>query len=333
MLAFGFSVSDFITDAFSAIFISMLDNAVYAILAYTYRIWIAITKLDIFGGSDAGKLLYDGFSSRIYTAIGIIMVFIFGYRLLMYIMDPDGSYSSKVKSSAFIRKILFSIILVIVAPLLFRYMAIFQYHVVSNGTITNIVLGADGAGEKLDSGKQLAMVTMMGFYHPYGTTYNTFVVDQSSDTCRGGVIKDPSSFTNVTQQLWAEAMVSWCEDEDAITPNKILWNSDIRKSIGDEGGSEYFWVICTPWGVIVIYFLIQYCIAVGTRAVRLAFLELIAPVPILLRMFDESKFFNPWLDEMKKTYLELFVRIAIISFVIYLCTLVPTFIDLIAGAF
>ena len=331
MLAFGFSVSDFITDAFSAIFISMLDNAVYTILAYTYRIWVGLTKLDIFGGSEAGQALYDGFTSRIYTAIGIIMVFIFAYRLLMYIMDPDGSYLKGEKSAGFIRKIVFSIILVIVAPLLFRYMSIFQYHVVSNGTITNIVMGTTGGNEKLDGGKQLAMITLMGFYHPYDTTYNTFVVDQTADTCRGGIIQDPSSFQNVTKQLWAEAMVTWCEE--GYTPNKILWNGDIRKSIGDDGGSEYYWIVCTACGVLVVYFLIQYCIAIGTRTVRLAFLEIIAPIPILLRMFGPDKYFKPWFDEMKKTYLELFVRIAIISFVIYLCTLIPTFIELIAGAF
>ena len=67
MLAFGFSVGDFITDAFSMIFINMLDNAVYTILAVTYRIWVGITKLDLFGGSEAGKELYDAFTGRIYA--------------------------------------------------------------------------------------------------------------------------------------------------------------------------------------------------------------------------------------------------------------------------
>ena len=52
----------------------------------------------------------------------------------------------------------------------------------------------------------------------------------------------------------------------------------------------------------------------------------------MLRMFGRDKFFKPWFDEIKKTYLELFIRIAIIAFVIYLCTLIPTFIDVIIQA-
>jgi hypothetical protein len=48
-------------------------------------------------------------------------------------------------------------------------------------------------------------------------------------------------------------------------------------------------------------------------------------------MFGKDKFYEPWFKEMKKTYLELFIRIAIIAFVIKLCTMVPIFIGMILG--
>jgi len=333
------------------IFINTLDNAVYTILAVTYRIWVGITKLDLFGGSEAGKELYDAFTGRIYAIISIAMIFIFAYRLILYILDPDGKYAPSTKSSQLIKRTILSVVLVIIAPVIFKYMGAFQYHVVSNNTIPNIILGTEGGNRYIDNGKQLAMITLMGFYHPKNTSYNTFVhnvelpengdisevcdkiivpADQLGDGCEG---KAGTNGNSTVCGAWREAMWSWCNDEKAITPNRLLVNKDIRKSIGDDEGAEYLWIICTAGGCLVIYFLVSYCISIGTRAVRLGFLEIIAPIPIMLRMFDPDKNFKPWMDEMKKTYLELFLRIAIIAFVIYMCTLVPTFIEIIASAF
>ena len=351
MLAFGFSVGDFITDAFATIFINLLDTTVYAILAVTYRIWVGITKLDIFGGSEAGEKIYDEFTGRIYTIIAIVMIFIFAYRLILYILDPDGKYAPSTKSGTLIKRTILSVVLVIVAPVIFKYMSAFQYHVVSNNTIPNIVLGTEGGNRYIDNGKQLAMITLMSFYHPKNTTYNTFVHNQvvpenadistacdqiivSTDDLGDGCAGKGGGNGNVTVcSAWRDSMWAWCNDEKAITPTKILYNNDIKKSIGDDEGAEYMWIVCTAGACLVIYFLVSYCISIGTRAVRLGFLEIIAPVPILLRMFDPDKNFKPWFNEVKKTYLELFIRIAIISFVIYMCTLVPTFIELIANAF
>ena len=350
MLAFGFSVGDFIHDAFATIFISLLDRVVYSILAVTYRIWVGITKLDLFGGSEAGEQIYDAFTGRIYTIISIVMIFIFAYRLILYILDPDGKYTSKLKENGgtLIKRTILSVVLVIVAPIIFKYMSAFQYHVVANNTIPNIVLGTEGGNRYLDNGKQLAMITLMSFYHPNGTTYNTFVhnvvagedgnivsvcneiivpADQLGDGC-----KDGTANPNICSS-WRDSMYEWCSDESAITPVKIINNKEVRKVIDDADGTEYMWIVCTAGGCLVIYFLVAYCISIGTRAVRLGFLEIIAPIPIMLRMFDPDKNFAPWMKEMKKTYLELFIRIAVISFVIYMCTLVPTFIEMIANAF
>ena len=338
MLAFGLSISDFVTDCFSKIFISLLDNGVYALLAYIYRIWVAICKLDLFGGSDAGKEIYDTFTKNIYRIISIVMIFIFSYRLLMKVIDPEGEGKNQPESAwSFIKRIITSIVFVIVAPLIFRYMSAFQYHVVSDDSIPKLILNINdnNNGENnhlLDNGKQLAMITLMSFYHPYETSYDTFVVNSGAATCDEAIVAESEMKTDA-QVSWREAMYDWCDDTAAITPNKILWNAEIRKTIGETDGCEYYWVICTACGCLVIYFLIQYSIAVGTRAVRLGFLEIVAPVPLLMRMFNEEKFFKPWFDEIKKTYLELFMRIAIIAFVIFLCTMVPLFIDMIAGAF
>ena len=327
MLAFG--SNSFITEALSLIFIRFIDYCVYSLLAYTYNIYVGLTKLDLFGGNnEAAKALYNNFSSQIYRTIAVIMIFIFAYRLLLYIMDPDGSKMPDVKTSKFIKGILFSVVLVIVMPVIFKYMGMFQYHVVSEDTIPNIIL--DTNATSINSGKQLAMITLMGFYHPYGTKYNTCV--NATDATECSQIINMQSGDEIKER-WSERMLEWCES-DGYAPTELLGDEELRKAIGDDetaAGVEYFWVICTACGVLVIYFILMYAIAVGTRAVRLGVLQLIAPIPILLRMFDK-KYYDPWFAEIKKTYLELFMRIAIIAFTIKVCTMVPIFIDIIFGA-
>ena len=152
MLSFG-DVGDFIRDAFANIFIEIIDKTVYFILSTLYSVWELLAKIDIFGGGEGGEVIYETFTQRFYTIISIVMIFVFAYRLLCYIMDPDGSKKSGTSASTFIKNIVVSVVMVILAPLVFKYMSIFQYHVVANNTIPSLVLGSNGGNEVLPAGK------------------------------------------------------------------------------------------------------------------------------------------------------------------------------------
>ena len=329
MLFIG-GIGDFVHDAFLNIFLELLDTVVYSLLASLYLVWELIAKIDIFGGGSGGQVIYDTFTARIYTFIAIVMVFIFAYRLLCYIMDPDGSSKSGTSASTMIKNILTSVIMVVLAPLVFKYMSVFQYHVVANNTIPSIVLGTNGANEVIPSGKQLSMITLMSFYHPLDANYNTFVKNPNGGSCEE-IIEIPAFAGNQCQSVWGTVMMDWCKQNDHA-PDEITTNDDLQGWVGEDEGATYMWVVCTGAGVAVCYFLVQYCLALGARAARLGFLQIIAPVPLLLRIFDKGSYFDPWFKEIKKTYLELFLRIAIISFVIFLCTLVPSILNAIFHA-
>src|SRR5699024_4966668 len=68
------------------------------------------------------------------------------------------------------------------------------------------------------------------------------------------------------------------------------------------------------------WMLVMYCFDIAVRAVKLAFLQLIAPVPILAYI-DESKgnnVFNNWLKQCTSSFLSLFIRLITIYFVIFI---------------
>lgn len=323
MLCIG-GTPDFLMDILTFIFLSILDNVVYTILGLLYGVWELLAKIDIFGGSSAGQQIYDQFSARIFTLLSIVMVFVFAYKLICYIVEPETK-SGPTSAKGMVKSIVISVIMVILAPLVFKYMAMFQFHIVANNTIPAIVLGTNGGNKQISSGKGLSMVTLMSFYHPYEGDYNSFVVNPQGETCDDIIQTEHGG--SLTMEMWGNKMKEWCVDEDS-SPGEVTTAGELHELIGKEDGVEYYWFISTIAGGVVCYFLIQYCIAVGTRAVKIAFLEVIAPVPIFLRVW-KMDYWNKWFGELKLTYGELFIRIAIISFVVFLCSLIPSFIQMI----
>lgn len=74
-------------------------------------------------------------------------------------------------------------------------------------------------------------------------------------------------------------------------------------------------------GFVFVFILLSFTIEVAVRAVKLAVLRIIAPIPIISYMDPKGGkdgSFNAWVKALTSTYLDLFIRLAIIFFVIYL---------------
>lgn len=92
-----------------------------------------------------------------------------------------------------------------------------------------------------------------------------------------------------------------------------------------EGEIEYSWFFASAAGIFVCWTLLAYCIDLGVRAVKLAFYQLIAPIPILCRMIPkQKKIFDNWLKIVLTTFAEVFIRVAVIYFVVYLVSIIAT---------
>ena len=326
MLSFGVM---WLLLAVSFIFITMLDFVSYGILGISYNLFILISKLDLFGGSSAGKVLYDGFSSRFYMVISIIMVFVFSYQLLLVIINPDDNKNGKGMSS-FVKDTVISVVLVIVCPLIFRYMSVFQNHMIQDNTIGAIVLGESSSNSKINPGKSISMIVYMSFYHPKGMTYSDFFDNDGNllDGVCSGRSGSADEASEDTCQAFYDDLKKWYES--GSTPAALTSDTKLQKQIDEDGGMEYWWIISNVCALIVAWFFISYTIDIATRAVKLGFLELVAPIPIFLRVFSKTKpSFDKWVQQVIKTYLELFVRLAVIFFIVELCKMVPSFISII----
>ncbi len=90
------------------------------------------------------------------------------------------------------------------------------------------------------------------------------------------------------------------------------------------GEINYSALISTIAGLIALYVLFSFCIDLGLRAAKLAYFQMIAPIPILFKIVPKGgKVFDTWLKKVTSTFFEVFVRIFIIYFVIYLICKLP----------
>ncbi len=311
----------------AAFFISLLDSVAYTLLAAGYNIFYAVSKINIFRPGSGGEAVYTEITTKIYTALSVVMVFVFAYYLIMMIVDPDGGKGKS--TSALVKETIIAFVTVILLPTVFGYMSIFQDHVITNNTIGNLILGGSG-GENGDFGDQVALIVFTSFYHPEGTSYSDYFsnegeyigVEDAKSVCSGGGAND------TVCDAWAEGLQEWVDDTSWSAISPISKRSKLYNTTNDEGGMYYMWIITTVCGVVAAWFFFSYAIDVGTRAVKLGFLQIIAPVPVLLKIFPQGKkTFDSWFAEIKKSYLEIFLRLAIIFFIVKLCTRVPMFID------
>ena len=223
---------DVVTESIYIIFNCSIDFGLYWLINITFDVFFVLARLDIFGATPLGMELYDSLSQRIYMIISIVMVFIFAYNLLLYVMRPDGEYVSKnLKPTLLLKRITFSMVLIIMTPLIFRYMSTFQNHVLASDAIPSLILGREqGTTRVMSKGEKISMMTWMTFIHPRNKTYGDYINDFDADTC-GQYFVDPNNanFT-VSEQAFVQALIDNCSDGGGFKTTKIVKNAKSWKS-------------------------------------------------------------------------------------------------------
>ncbi|MDE5539155.1 MAG: hypothetical protein K2J20_01565, partial [Bacilli bacterium] len=103
-----------------------------------------------------------------------------------------------------------------------------------------------------------------------------------------------------------------------------------------EGKIEYIFLFSSLGGIFVLLVLISYC-DIAIRTVKLALYQLIAPIPILARLVpgeQGGKVFSNWLKATISTYVEVFIRLAILYFaVLVIVQITHSWTDVFTSAF
>ena len=317
MLIFKAFGQNILTDALSKIFGKILrtiflafDSIIYALISYLYKIFTFLSQVRLFENDRMKDL-----ANRMYIIIGLVSLFLVAYALISAIINPDNATKGKNSSfSGIIKNIIFAIIGIALVPTIFSYAYEFQRRVLCDNVIAKFFAVAPGTvSEGTDFSSEMAVTLFQSFYYVKSTDENNVVA--SSNVYEGITSDDGDMNLN-------EAFNSVKEDQKSLF--EALGNFD---DAFDDGKLGYLYLVSTVAGLYCAYVLLGFVIDIAVRAVKLSYLQVIAPLPIMtLVLPNQKKVFDNWLKKTTSCFLEVFVRVIAITFAAYAVRYLPEYV-------
>lgn len=268
---------------------ALLDGIVAWAIELLYVLLIKIADTDVFG-----ELIYQ-YLGRIYTFLGIFMVFKLSFAMINYIINPDTLTDKGKGFSKLITNVVISLILLAITPNLFDAAFKLQSDLLSSNAVYQIVTGKKLPTSDGNSNKSLEENAKVQGKEMSYAVYSSFIYKSGGD-----------DYELEDQKI--------CEIKAGATC--LLDQDVIIKKDGKKFTYEYKYLISTICGCAVAYMLLMFCFDAAVRSVKLGFLQIIAPIPIL-SMIDPGKGtdkVSKWGKECGKTFIDLFIRLAGIFF-------------------
>jgi hypothetical protein len=130
----------------------------------------------------------------------------------------------------------------------------------------------------------------------------------------------------------------YCDDPYQVDPSdsssiSFLWVKDAVEYYGNfglyqslaqavnDGRITFNFLLALAGGCLLVYVGISYCIDMGIRLAKLCFYQIIAPIPIFMRVLVDTKYassFNNWLKVTLTCYGEVYIRVFLLYMVVFL---------------
>ena len=302
----GGIVGSWLINAFYGILLT-IDYVIYLAINLCYQLFEVVSKVEVFTTENVGII-----SRRIYTIIGIVMLFVFAYNIILGIVDPDSLNKGDKSVQNIVKNTVISVVLITLFPLICEYMQTFQDHIVENNTIGNLIMGStvSDTGE-IGSGKgalNVSTTIFTAFYHPLNENGEAVTLTE----CETSSAKLCPRYKELADK----------SKNSIVDLHNFMQDSDLKNGIAEDN-MEYLFPLSTIAGVVAAYLFLSFSLDLGVRAAKLGALKLIAPIPIFLRITKpKGGPFDKWFSEFTKTYLQVFERIIIINFAMLLISFV-----------
>ncbi len=312
-MIFHFSVFNDISFAIEQALRSLIGSLagfLYDYIVELFNVFMYIARAEILDNAYV-KLVY----TRVGMILGLFMLFKLSFTLIQSLINPDKFTDKKNGFAAVITRIIIAIVLLGVTPSIFRFALNFQ----------SVIVGSSG-----DNNNVL-----------YKIVVNNDVIEADTKTFGNRLATDLffSFFREKTDVHMPSEVQTIC-DLDANCVFKVIGYNTLKRdaydgkikfkdlvpylSIRDNGYYVYDWdiILSVGVGVAILWILINYCISIATRVIQIAYLQIISPIPILSYISDPDGAFKRWLKQCSTTYLELFLRLGIIYFIVTVCNAV-----------
>lgn len=299
-----------------------IDSIAFALVDDLYNLIVDFSKLEFFS-SDAIKSVMKS----TYVVISIFALFRIAIILVNAIINPDKLTDSKNGFLPVLRNFVLMFVLLVLTPRLFTEAYKIQSTIVEGNYIQKLFLRSSAKAE--NPGKELKKIVISSLVYP-DKNFATYDVKEGykingpyADKCDGNCKKAIEAYNN-----------------DVLTGNEGMFTT-LSKYIGtskkvdinDDGDSEtifvynYMFIVTFVAGIFITCVLASMGLDIAIRAVELAVLQIISPL-FIVTMIDpksvQSGPFKKWLQTVGKTYVSLFIKIAILTLMTLLISILNT---------
>ena len=278
---------------------AFLCKGIYKLIAWLYEAFMTIARVNLLSSDDIAPIY-----QRVTMILTIVMVFYVTFEFVKYVVQPDTIGDKEKGVGNIALKLVLVIVMIAFVPKIFSLGYKLQGRIIDTQFISKIVLGSPDIDDDMGS---------------YGRGFSSDVF---------------SVFYKVNEEA--------CNDCDAVDVvnynlNRLRENGDLRyltmglyessKIDNPATGKkeevatiDFDGLFAVVVGMVICYVLLLYCVDLGVRYAQLIFLQIISPIAIMGYLAPKKdNMFAKWGKQCFSTYINLFIRIVIIYFILLLC--------------
>lgn len=286
-----------------------LCTVIYKLIVYVMEIFFQLGE---------AKLLSDTTIQGIYTRIGLILGLFMIFRLMFagieYLINPDTMLDKQKGAGNLIKKVLIVVVLLGSTQFLFEKAYDIQHLLIEDNIIAKVILQKNVSTAD-DAGSELAYQLFSSFY----------VYDNNApDTAENNFCQKLTVFNATTGKGNSESILRKQFKESPPNLNDVYYCIALTYEGKNYDGDKvdkfvinFSGLVATVVGIVVLWTLMVYTVQVGVRAIQLAYLQLIAPIPIMSYLMPKGDdILKKWGTQCLTTFLDFFIRLAILYFVV-----------------
>lgn len=222
---------------------------------------------------------------NIYVLLSVVMLFYMTISLLTYLVNPDKLTDKTSGGSKLVIKVVVTLALLIFTPTVFSISRDLQTAIMEENVLGKVIL-ADNSTLNDESFKDvshdISEVLVKAFLTPK----------------KGTGESDP-----MYESLFFSGSTSMTE---------------LKTYAQDTLNYDFNWIMAIGCTVVLCLIVFGFLFDIAIRVIKLMFMELIAPIPIISNMIPKkNNMLTGWMKATVSAYVSLFIRIAVIYFFLY----------------
>lgn len=277
-------------------FLGWISSLIYGMVSLVTQGFFNLSYIQIFKSDVVEQI-----TARLYVVLAVFMIFKLAFSLIQYLVNPDQVNDKQAGMGKLVSRTATAFIMLIGVPIIFTEFVFgpegaspdHTYQAIIARTIPRIILGSNVDTSNSDVGRSMGE-TMAA------TAFSAFV--QPREGCNA------PSLTTATISDIADATYARCSDVVDGGESSIF-------------AYDYNWLFGLAVGLLMLVIMLFFTVDIAIRAIKLGILRIVAPIPIISYVDPKSAkdgAFNNWLKSLISTFLELFIKVAVIYIIIFI---------------